>query len=328
MNRRAPVIAVAVLQVAVLAYMAAEREIVLRTGRTVWLRTAPVDPQDAFRGDYVSLNYEVSRAPRRLFRDGLAAAKDVRRDMRVYATLKTEAEGISELEYLSDRRPAGGDFIRGRTEPYSAADVATVRYGIEALFVQQGKGRVLEDARRRGDILVPLEMRVAVGANGLCVLRDYRWSRLGIGLKLETNTNRVTRAAVVKLMNASSNDLAIVDLPGGESLSLETDWLRSWGEKDWTWVGTDKPRPAVAEEHVRLLKPGETHEIPVNLMDPAWFVSKPGEKPKPLADLGWGASFRLVYRPPSADECRHLRQSVLIWHGTLSSRAFSGGRID
>ena len=51
------------LQVVVLFFMAGEREWVVRTGRTVFLRTAPVDPRDVMRGDYVRLNYEMSRVP-------------------------------------------------------------------------------------------------------------------------------------------------------------------------------------------------------------------------------------------------------------------------
>ena len=59
-------IAIAALQLVVLAYMAGEREWVVRTGRTIYLRTAPLDPRDAMRGDYVSLSYDISRVPRDL----------------------------------------------------------------------------------------------------------------------------------------------------------------------------------------------------------------------------------------------------------------------
>ena len=36
------------------------KEYTLRTGTEVMLKTVPIDPRDLFRGDYVTLNYEIS----------------------------------------------------------------------------------------------------------------------------------------------------------------------------------------------------------------------------------------------------------------------------
>ena len=58
--RKAFILAAIILQVMVLAYMAGEREYILKNGKLIHLRTAPVDPRDLFRGDYVRLNYEIS----------------------------------------------------------------------------------------------------------------------------------------------------------------------------------------------------------------------------------------------------------------------------
>ena len=52
MRARLPWI-VAALQIVLLAFMAGEREWVARTGTPVVLRTAPIDPRDPMRGDYV-----------------------------------------------------------------------------------------------------------------------------------------------------------------------------------------------------------------------------------------------------------------------------------
>jgi uncharacterized membrane-anchored protein len=327
-------IGAAVLQVLGLGYMAGERELVLRTGRVVYLRTAPVDPRDAFRGDYVRLSYEIGQVPRQCLRDGLvrsdAGHKPLPSDTRVYAVLTPDADGVARLDTLTNRRPGDGLFIRGRTERYwGEMHSLPVRYGIEAFFVQQDQGKIIEQGRQRGDVQVPMEVAVAVGRGGLAVLKDFRWSPLGTGLRLDTATNRQIRAATVVLMNVSSRELAIVDLPGGRSLRLEPDERRAWGEHGWTWVGATAAVPAVAEADVHVLKPGETFPIRVDLTSPDWFVFKPDAKPAPLNDLRpWEAMFRLVYCPPSADACRSLGHSGLIWHGELPSRAFGGGRVD
>ena len=62
MNRFAlAVIALLIGQSLFLGAMVWDRVSLLRSGDVVTLRTAPVDPRDIFRGDYVILNYDISR---------------------------------------------------------------------------------------------------------------------------------------------------------------------------------------------------------------------------------------------------------------------------
>ncbi len=340
------IIAVAAMQLLVLAYMAGEREWVVRTGRTIYLRTAPIDPRDAMRGDYVRLTYEVSRVPRALCLGRLAATngtfETLPRDTKVYAALRESEHGQGELVSLSLEPPADGLFLRGRTE-HSWGGNLQVRYGLEAFFMEQGKGLELEHGRSRDGIQVPLEMKVAVSSGGLAVLKDYRWSALGIGLALDTQEvaganarrQRRTVAATVRLLNASSNDLAIVDLPGGGSLALVPD--AQWGDAAWRWSHEGEAQPAPEPGQVIMLKPNQIHAIKVTLDDPLWSVTKKPEegsaKPGPvkLADLtqDGSARFRLEYRPPDRAACANLPNANLIWHGRLPSRAFNpGGNID
>ena len=232
-------VAAVALQVAVLAYMGGEREWVLRAGRTVYLRPAPVDPRDAMRGDYVHLNYEISRVPQSLCRGSLAKTnapgETLPRDTKVYALLHENEDGLAELTALFDTAPGEGLFIRGRSEP-SWGNHVSVRYGLEAYFMEQGKAIELEQRRPRNGIQVPLEMAVAINSRGLAVLKGHRWCALGIGLEIETvpqpQANRPQArqpvAAKVSLFNAGTNDLGIVDLPNGRSLDLVPD--TRWGE--------------------------------------------------------------------------------------------------
>ncbi len=53
-----------VLELGVLGFMAGQREWVLRYGRTVTLRTEPVDPSDPLRGEYARLGYSFSSVTR------------------------------------------------------------------------------------------------------------------------------------------------------------------------------------------------------------------------------------------------------------------------
>ena len=342
------VIGSAILQVLVLAYMAAEREWVLHTGRTVYLRTAPVDPRDAMRGDYVRLNYQISRVPRKYWRGHLASTnatpETLPRDTLVYATLRVSEEGVGHLLSLSTERPAQELFVRGRTEQFVGGSLQ-VRYGLEAYFMEQGKGLELEQGRTREGFLVPLEMATAVGPSGLAVLKDYRWCALGIGLDLETATNAVGRdrgipqrrvvAARVRLLNADTQDVAIVDQPGGRSLALVPD--SQWTENPWRWTREDEARAAPQAGEIIVLKPGQIHSIRIDFADPLWSVLKEEkgrdgkQVPVRFVDFNedWSVRFRLEYRPPERAVCTSLPNAERIWHGRLSSRAFNAvGGLD
>jgi uncharacterized membrane-anchored protein len=333
------IIGIAALQVMVLAYMAGEREWVLRTGRTIWLRSAPIDPRDAMRGDYVRVNYELSRVPRTLCKGRLASTKqgfeDVPRDTKAYALLSTNEDGIAELVNLSSDLPAAGLFMRGRTDR-SWGDYLQVRYGIEAYFMEQGKAEQLEQATGRQAVRVPLEMQVALSPGGLAVLKGYRKGPLGIGLEVETkqiSTNGQRRArtvgATVRLLNASTNDLAIVDLPQGRSLALVPD--AQWAANRWRWAHEADSQPAPESAQIIILKPGESHSIRVAFDDPYWTAIEdaPGGggsmSPVKIPDItqDWSARFRLEYRPPARTACAKLPNAGLIWHGRLASRAFN-----
>ena len=344
------IIAAAALQVAALAYMAGEREWVLRTGRVVYLRTTPMSPQDAMRGDYVQLNYEIAQVPVSLCRDGLAGRRlapgAVPLDTRVYASLRENEDGLAEIVSLSDRRPGGGLFLRGyadRPWEWGGGSWRRVRYGIEAWFMQQGKSAKLEEASWRKGAEVPLEMEVAVSPSGLGVLKGYRWARLGIGLDLdfppqkdaaENGRRGLPRAATIRLLNAGDKDLAVVDLPGGRSLGLAPD--QQWTENPWRWVHEGEAQPQPAPQDVIVLKPGQAHKIRLDFKDPVWSVVKGGTPrsakagPKPLSQAtdDYSATFRFEYRPPDRAACKGLPNADLIWHGRLPTSTFCTYRVD
>ena len=56
-------IIVSLLMTLVLGYMVESRATILKNGMEIRLKTAPVDPRDLLRGDYVILNYDISSFP-------------------------------------------------------------------------------------------------------------------------------------------------------------------------------------------------------------------------------------------------------------------------
>ena len=321
------IVIVAVLQLLVLAGMAAQREWVVSTGRTVYLRTAPIDPRDVFRGDYVRLGYEISTIPIGLLGKGVERS-DLKRADVVYALLDLDEANRGRLRGASITRPQSGAFIRGRIAQVWERTVR-VRYGLEAYFVEQGRGLDLERLRSRDGVQVPMEMEIALGRNGLAVLKGHRWTRLGIGVRIEREApagrpRGRSRAvsATLRLMNASDKPLAIVVLPEGRSFSLEPT---AECRHKWKWAMADKPPPVAQDAHVHVLEPDEIHESTIDLTDRSWWVVDKDGKAHQVGDLTWQDRFRLVYRSPSADQCSRLAQADVVWRGDLPSQAFRGG---
>ncbi len=174
--RKIAVVVAIIFQVAVLGFMAGGREYIVHNGRTVYLRTAPVDPRDVFRGDYVALSYEISSIEDNLLRDELkkgVAWHD--RGLPVYVVL-TETDGVAQVSYASDRRPDGGLFIRGRLGGPRFPGI-WVKYGIESFYVEQGAGKKLEQLFPKRGEKSRLEMEVKIGSGGEAVLIGYRVRR-------------------------------------------------------------------------------------------------------------------------------------------------------
>lgn len=150
-------IAVAIVllfQTGVLGWMVYDRMQLLENGKEVVLRTEPIDPMSLFRGEYVILNYDVSRVPRA--QGEQVAIGDIR-----YVTLEEKVKGEWSVAAVGAAYPAsvasGQVVLRGKvvnTWSGDAGETMQLHFGIESYFVEQGQGKVLEDKVRTGDLRV------------------------------------------------------------------------------------------------------------------------------------------------------------------------------
>jgi uncharacterized membrane-anchored protein len=170
---------VVVLQTAALVYMIGARQWTLATGTPVVLETEPIDPRSLFSGDYVRLNYRISR----LDVAELAGERNFRNHEIVYVTLRPGTPFWRAVSVCHDYPvvPAGDVAIRGQvtgvsrgswnpeTRKWEESDsqVLAVHYGIETYFVPEGEGRELE--RPKGDTKVTV--RVAVDRDGKAAIQ-------------------------------------------------------------------------------------------------------------------------------------------------------------
>lgn len=149
-----------ILQVGLLGWMIADRALLLRNGTELRLAVVPVDPRDLFRGDYVVLNYAISR----VVSDKVAGDDAFAYGDPVYVTIEKRDEGWQAVA-LGHARPAEGTVLKGRIAAVRAGCGADdtcktydIDYGIEKFFVPEGVGRDLEKARnaQRMDVDVAL----------------------------------------------------------------------------------------------------------------------------------------------------------------------------
>ncbi|GAC1042338.1 GDYXXLXY domain-containing protein [Rhizobium sp. No.120] len=170
-------IVVAALQTAVLGYMVGERAWGLRSGVEILLKTAPVDPRDLLRGDYVTLNYDISRVPISTLVDGPPKAS--RSAAILSVRLKKQDDGywgVVESSFGAlDPKP---DTVVLKSLPYDyvfygdAADQSQamigVTYGIERYYVPEGQGRDIESARNANRVAIAAR----VSSDGVAHIRS------------------------------------------------------------------------------------------------------------------------------------------------------------
>ncbi|NLS16110.1 GDYXXLXY domain-containing protein [Rhizobium sp. P40RR-XXII] len=170
-------IIVAVLQTAVLGYMVGERAWGLRSGTEVLLKTAPVDPRDLLRGDYVILNYDISRVPISTMVEG--PPKMSRNDAILSVRLKKQDDGYwgiveSSFGALAPKPdtvvlkslPVDYVFYGDAIDPSQA--IIGVTYGIERYYVPEGQGHDIESARNDNRVAVAAR----VSSDGVAHIRS------------------------------------------------------------------------------------------------------------------------------------------------------------
>ncbi len=152
---------VCLMMTAVLGYMVESRASILRYGTEVRLRTAPVDPRDFLRGDYVTLNYEIADL-------GKVALVGERPEGAgravVHVRLKADADGFwTARSYGFFPLPPEDGTVVLQSRPFdydgqNAWAIASVAFGIERYYVPEGQGRVIEDSVATSDLAVIIKV--------------------------------------------------------------------------------------------------------------------------------------------------------------------------
>ena len=167
-----------VLQTAILGAMIESRAGILRSGDEILLKTAPVDPRDLLRGDYVVLAYDISTIPGAVI-TGERPVDAGWHSMQV--RLRPGSDGywtVAEATFGALAPQEGSVILETqRFRYYGAAELTAssdaslrVDYGIERFYVPEGEGYDIETARNEGDVAVVAR----VGKGGKSQIRKLR----------------------------------------------------------------------------------------------------------------------------------------------------------
>lgn len=131
---------VALIQLGLIALPLMDRLQVQTEGREVTLELIPVDPRDLLRGEYVILNLAATT----LSRDVPGADTKWRNGQEIFVSLETGSDGFARpVKVSATRKEAGELALRGTVQPNWNDDLR-VRYGLDAFFLPEGAGKVIE----------------------------------------------------------------------------------------------------------------------------------------------------------------------------------------
>ncbi len=157
------------------------KEYTLRTGTEVMLKTVPIDPRDLFRGDYVTLNYEISTLN---LEEIPAEDSYFEYNDRIYLALELK-DGYGVPKKIYRTPPEDELYIKGMVKDVihdweeDEAGIITeephikelrVEYGIESYFVPEGRGIEIESQQWTGREGV--NVKVVVDKYGNAVIKS------------------------------------------------------------------------------------------------------------------------------------------------------------
>lgn len=164
MNLKKLTIIICIIWSIIVSFWVIKSEYILITGKKVLLKTIPVDPKDLLMGDYVILNYDISRIPEEY------KNIEYKPNEEVYVVLKTDENNIAtidKIETVSDKKEPL--YIKGKISKCNMwGNSDCINYGIESYYVKEHTGKELENNLRNG---APVE--ISIDKNGNAKIRGF-----------------------------------------------------------------------------------------------------------------------------------------------------------
>lgn len=164
--------AVVIVQLAVPTGMVVDRVITLRHGEVFRFRCAPVDPYDAFRGRYVSIDLEPDNGP-------VPAGVALESGRTAYAYLETDPDGFARFAQVLPAPSATGPYLRVKVEYVDPRDrrayfrIPVDRYYMREDLAPKAEQAYQEISRRRADEATAAYVTVRVRSGSIVLEELY-----------------------------------------------------------------------------------------------------------------------------------------------------------
>lgn len=164
MNKKIILIVVSFLWIAVAVGLIISKQHIIRTGKTVFLETVPVDPRDFLRGDYVILRYKISTIALQQIQ---SEKSYYGQGEKVYVKLEPR-ERFWGATALKTKKPISDNavYMKARVK-YCYDKKLELNYGIESYFVPEGEGKNIEKNMRGNKSSVEVEVLVDTSGNAI-----------------------------------------------------------------------------------------------------------------------------------------------------------------
>jgi uncharacterized membrane-anchored protein len=154
MSKRNTFILAVIIPLLILLAMTIKPAMTILFGKEIILETRAVDPNDLFRGDYVSLAFKISDIPKAMLPDSVKNySKDTTKSFNLYVSLKQEGN-LYVVDAVSEHKPSGGTYLKGKLQYYyNMPDTVYLDYTLDKYFVQQGSGLELQNQSSKGQLV-------------------------------------------------------------------------------------------------------------------------------------------------------------------------------
>lgn len=132
---------VVLAQLYVPSKMILDEENVLKTGKEFKFETAPIDPEDPFRGKYISLRFKNNSFPIEN-RDNWQQREDV------FVVLKTNPQGYAAIDTVMHKKPSNSvDFLKAQVQyiyTHKKEKTISIKYPFDRFYMDEFKAKEAE----------------------------------------------------------------------------------------------------------------------------------------------------------------------------------------
>ncbi len=160
-------LAIAVIQLIVPAFMVYNNEDTLTTGTLYKFKTEPVDPNDPFRGKYVTLRYDLN---------SFASNESWKRKTPIFIYIEKDENDFAKITTVSkNKMDSSNDYIIGKVRWYDTyTKKVNFRLPFDRFYMEETKAKPAETVFREAqrDSLPNNTYALVAVKNGHAVLKD------------------------------------------------------------------------------------------------------------------------------------------------------------